>query len=179
MKTMRFEKYWKNELNNTANYILKLYTTKVNNKNIFTLEKKIMSCLLHIRQYKEYYFCNKRNYPKIIEIVSYPIRDKKADSNNFGLRYDLFNGNKENVELKELCNFFIHVNINSYFIPAYDRIYGIFFTSDRKTNISLYYINLSVFAKILFSLAKNEEIGIEIKFAEEGKIKNIEFTNKW
>ena len=176
---MRFEKYWKNELINTANYILKLYTSKVNNKKVFILEKKIMLCLLHIRQHKEYYFNKRRMHPDAIKLTYYPIEDKKADEYDIGRRYKLFGGNKEEIKLHDLCNYFIHININSYFVPAYDRIYGTFFSNDENKNIKLFYINLVVFAEIFLSLANNEEAGININFTENGFIEKIEHTNKW
>jgi len=179
MKKIRFEKYWEKELINTAKYIIKLYNSKVNNRKAFILEKKIMLCLLHIRQYKDFYFDKKRKYPQTIELARYPIRDKKADEDDFGRRYILFGGEKEEICLKDLCNYFIHVNIKKDFVPAYDRLYGMFFTSDKLKNEKLYYINLMVFAEILLSLVKNEEIGIEVEFGEGGKIKKIDFNNKW
>ena len=56
---MRFEKHWKKELIKTANYMLNLYNKRINENMMFTLEKKIMLCLLHIRQNKNYYFRKK------------------------------------------------------------------------------------------------------------------------
>ena len=178
MIKIRFEKHWKNELINTANYILKLYTKKINVRKAFTLEKKIMLCLLHLRQYKEYYFNKKRNYPNAIQLAYYPIEDIKKNEDDIGRRYNLFKGAKEELKLNDLCDFFIHIDIKSDFIPLYG-IYGTFFANDRNRNKKLFYINLVIFSEIFLSLAKNEEIGINIKIAKNGTIEDIKYTNKW
>jgi len=181
MEVIRFEKYWKMELESTANFILSLYKSKANKRKRFTLERKIMTCLLHIRQYYNFYFNNDKKYPDRIKLTVYPIKNENENEYDFGKRYELYANRKKTIKIWNLCNSFIHVKIKSDFIPAYDRMYGIFFSSefdDEKDKV-LYYINLLVFAQILLSIIKNKEIGIKINFTDDGKINNIEYTNKW
>jgi len=181
MENIRFEKYWKDEINKTANYIINLYSTRITKKKRFILEKKIMSCFLHIRHYIKYYFNTDRNYPDFIKLTVYPINKQYENDSNFWKRYDLFGENKDNVTIKRLCNSFIHEKYKIDFIPAYDRMYGIFFASDDddKQRKKLFYINLITIAQIYLTIINNREIGINISFNNDGKIKEIEYTNNW
>jgi len=59
-------------------------------------------------------------------------------------------------------------------------MYGIFFASDDdKKRKKLFYINLITIAQIYLSIVNNKEIGINIIFTKDGKVKNIEYTNTW
>ena len=178
MHKMRFEKFWKRELIETANYILKVYGKKINIAQIFTLEKKIMVCLLHIRQYKGFYCNANRNYPQRADMRSFPVKDGGVDKHIINGRYDLMKGKNVKVKLKDFFNGFVNVNVYPYFMTG-NIITGIFFYSDSDTNDFLYHMELFKFAEILFSLGKDEETGLEPVFDDEGNLTHFEFTGKW
>jgi hypothetical protein len=178
MHKMRFEKYWKRELAGTASFLLKVYGKKISTAQIFSVEKKIMVCLLHIRQYRGFYCNAKRNYPGQADMRSFPIKNSGVDNHIINGRYDLMKGKNVKVKLKDIFNGYLHVNVYPYFMTG-NIITGIFFYSDGDTNDFLYYIELFKFAEILFSLEKDEEIGLEPEFDDEGNLTHFEFTDKW
>ncbi len=59
--------------------------------------------------------------------------------------YDLRNGEKSSLKLKDICNYFIHSFVFSCSIGDDDRLCGVFVNSDRIKNKFLYYIELNTF----------------------------------
>ena len=179
MKSFSLCEYWKNELIDTANFLLGIYNSKINEELIFDIEKRILTCFIHIRQYKEYYFNENRKNPEEIDLTCYPIVNTDVDDYDFGRRYNLFANIKEKTDIYLLCHYFIHIDINSCFAPIDDRAYGLFFSPERKSSKALYYIPLYMLSQIFLSLANNEIIGIKLIIKKNEKNITFKYNNIW
>jgi hypothetical protein len=173
MGNVRFESFWKSDLLKTANTILKLYGKKVNDRQVYTIEKRIMESVIHFRQNSDFYFSAKRKYPKKIDLRSFPLKAVKAEGGGFMITYDLLKGKDKTVKLKDLCNEITHVTIQG------DYIIGVFFSVKNETKNALYLLDLICFSKILLSLREDKEIGVEPVFDSEGNLTEFKFTDKW
>jgi hypothetical protein len=170
---IRFEIFWKRDLLKTANTVLRLYGKKISDKQVYTLEKSIMESIVHFRQNRDYYFNVKRNYPKTIDLRSFPVKEVKTEDGGYQITYDLYKGESVKTKLDDLCNNVTHVTIlNNYII-------GVFFSTHNGTNRGLYCLDFIDFCKILFSLREDKEIGVEPKFDESGHLTEFKFTGKW
>lgn len=166
---MRYDKLWLKEISSTADYLLYCYNVKITNFRLFIIEKKINTCLLNIRS--NYIWYIKRN--KIddnIKVIFYPLSDIKEDKYNFGRRYKMYEGNKKEISLRDLCDQFIHADIFSQFIPMTEGSLGIYFASDKIKNQGLFYIQMYEIARILRSIAKSCNISIQVKYDEEKSV---------
>jgi hypothetical protein len=170
---VRFEEFWKSDLLKTANTILKLYGKKVSDRQVYTMEKKIMESVIHFRQNSDYYFSVKRKYPKKIDLRSFPLKAVKTEGGGFKITYDLLKGEDKTVKLKDLFNEITHVTIQG------DYIIGVFFSVKNETKNALYLLDLICFSKILLSLREDKEIGVEPEFDSEGNLTEFKVTEKW
>jgi len=170
---VRFEEFWKSDLLKTANTILKLYGKEVSDRQVYTIEKKIMESVIHFRQNSDYYFSAKRKYPKKIDLRSFPLKAVKTEAGGFKITYDLLKGKDIVVKLKDLCNEITHVTIQG------DYIGGVFFSVKNETKNALYLLDLIHFSKILLSLREDREIGVEPVFDREGNLTEFKSTDKW
>jgi len=99
-----------------------------------------------------------------------PLSDIKEDKYNFGRRYKMYEGNKKEISLRDLCDQFIHADIFSQFIPMTEGSLGIYFASDKIKNQGLFYIQMYEIARILRSIAKSCNISIQVKYDEEKSV---------
>ena len=162
---MRFEKLWLKEINATADYLLLCYNAKITKARLFTIEKRINTCLLNIRQNYGFYI-RKNEICDLLTITFYPINDNNADIYDFGKRYKIYSGVKKEIRIRDICNQFIHADIFSHFIPTSEGSLGIFLASDSKKENGLYYIQMCKIVQILKSIGSMKNISIEVDYNE-------------
>jgi len=167
---IHFYDLWMQELEESAEFFLNSYNTKVTAKVCFEIEKRIATCFLHLRQNSKEYLSASRKNQKEISLTYYPIRNIKAKKNDYRERYSLMNGSKELLKVYQLCHSIIHVSEKSQFIPTEEGVLGVFFSSDQDVNEKLYYVQLCKIAQILLSVVENRELIIEPVFNERARI---------
>ena len=74
--------------------------------------------------------------------------------------YDLRNGEKSSLKLKDVCNYFIHSFVFSYSIGDGDRLCGVFVNSDRIKNKFLYYIDLNTFIMLINGVINDDIVSL-------------------
>lgn len=172
--TYKFEKLWQIEFLKTAQYLLDAYNRKITQHRLFNIEKKVNTCLLAIRQ--NYKYISKSNgFVDTLELTFYPIRDIKAKPYNFGERYNMLDGKKTKMRVDKICDYFIHAQILSQFVPTTQGTLGFFYASDHVMNQGLYYMQMCKMAQIFKMVSIKRTIKIEPKYNESnGKYSFIE-----
>lgn len=84
--------------------------------------------------------------------------------------YDLRNGEKSSLKLKDICNYLIHSFVFSYRICVDDRLCGVFVNSGWMKDRFLYYIKLNTFIMLINDVV-TDDIVIMSYNRSRGKLK--------
>lgn len=74
--------------------------------------------------------------------------------------YDLRNGEKSSLKLKDISNYFIHSFVLSYSIGDDDSLCGVFVNSDRIKNKFLYYIETDTFIMLINDIINDDIVNM-------------------
>jgi hypothetical protein len=109
-------------------------------------------------------------------ITKYPIREgaqPTTDPKTFASTYELLRGSKTGLNLKALCNQFIHSFIFSPFTPFKRDMFGIYFASDSQSKTGLYYITLMKVIEVILSAGRNRLISLKLHRRADGTFRVI------
>lgn len=105
----------------------------------------------------------------------YPIKNGVTPFNprTLAFAYDLFKGSKATLNLRKLCEQFIHSRIfwPFTFKPFRGDMLGVYFASDCQSKTGLYYITLVKVIEIILSAGQNRPIKLKLVREANGSFK--------
>jgi len=169
--------YWRRDLLKFGERLEKRYRQrKWSARTLYNIEKQVFLSFYIIRKLIESGKADPGVSGFNCAIMKYPIREgaqPSTDPKTFGLTYELFRGSKTALNLKELCNQFIHSFIFSPFTPFKREMFGIYFVSDSHSKTGLYYIRLIKVIEIILSAGRNRLINLNLHKKADGTFRVI------
>ena len=164
------DSYWRKDLIKFGERLEKRYRQrKWSERTLYNIEKEVFLSFYIIRKLIE----RESMEGGVVDsqiihaqhiITMYPIvtgvtlsRDPKMFAHNY-----LFREQSVKLNLKKLCDQFIHSYIFSPFAPVRRDMLGIFFASDRQSKTGLYYITLIKVIEIIISAGRNRPIKLKL-----------------
>lgn len=158
----RLKQYWLNELEQSAVFIEKLYRSQEWNEELaFSVEKAVFLGFYAIRKLNESGLLPIKVISLNWKLTAYP-KAYKEPQEKFINDYHLFEGYSKQLNLKRLCNQFVHSTHFYPFVPDGSFCVGFFFASDRESKKELYYIQLVNVINIFLSVVYQKGIVLEL-----------------
>jgi len=169
--------YWRRDLLKFGERLEKRYRQrKWSARTLYNIEKEVFLSFYIIRKLIE----SRKADPAVsglnCAITKYPIKKEaqpSTDPKTFGLTYELFRGSRTELNLKVLCNQFIHSFIFWPFTPFKRDMLGIYFASDSQSKTGLYYITLIKVIEIILSAGRNRVINLKLRRIADGTFRVI------
>ena len=81
--------------------------------------------------------------------------------------YDLYDGNKQLISYRDVCNQFIHSSIFAPFTPFDTSLVGIYIASDKVRKKFLYYIVLVKIVEMFRAIGNNKLVRHTVQFNDK------------
>lgn len=164
--------YWKEDLLKTVNKLAKKKNQKKwSERSYVSVEKDIFLSFYSIRKLIEAHKITSTLTNKLYKIVSFESKGKNVTLLNCHKIDELYDLNKKisySMNLKNLCNLFIHSYVFTFYFHE-KGIVGIFVNSDFSRNKKLYRISLELIISILKQVGEDDPNEIHYEFDKNKK----------
>jgi hypothetical protein len=166
--------YWRADLNKSSDRLKKHYTKRRwSKRTLYEIEKEVFLSAFIIRKLIESGKVDRAILGLNLRIKKYPIRPRatpSTDPKKLVSIYDIYHGRDEVLNVKKLCDQFVHSYIFSPLTISREHgvVFGLYFASDCESKEGVYYAPLIKLIEIIGSVARNRSFKAKLSQNADG-----------